>query len=642
MKRILLIISSMLFSHYCMAQASTIDSLLYLIEHSRDDTNKVLTMFKLSKQLEKTDLNKAILNSKKAKELSEKIGYLPGVASALKLIGVEHYFMGDYADALIQWQDAKSVYGKIKDTSGVANILSNMGAIYHDQSEYDEAIDLYLQALKLAEEVDDQKRIGTVLQNIGAVHINKDEDELAIEAFQKALPFFEAIDYEEGIGLTYLNIGEIHDRNRDFDQATTYFQKAINYLEPTPYFPDVLRTLGDIKLKTVGFKEGMKYLDSAYNVASRLDDYFAVTRALNSYAGAYESIGDLQRALRYFEKAKSLLVEANQTNRELRISTEGLVRIYSFTRDYKKAFENQELLQGVKDSIYNLETDQKIDRLLFNHEIDKKEGEIVLLVKDKEIQTMEVEKQKGIRNGFVIGFMMVLLFAGTVLIQRNQIKKGKKLSDELLLNILPEEVAEELKVKGSADAQLIESATVLFTDFKGFTAMAKQMSPSDLVNDLNECFSAFDRISEKYGIEKIKTIGDAYMVAGGLPVPTEDSVMNTVMAALEMQEFIFKRKTGKAANKESVFEMRVGIHTGPLVAGIVGVKKFQYDIWGDTVNTASRMESNGEVGKVNISQATYALLKDDPTLRFESRGKIETQGKGEMEMWFVKENTTQL
>ena len=119
-----------------MTQPSTVDSLLYLIEHSEDDTNKVLTMFKLSKQLEKTDLKKAIVNSKKAKELSEKIGYLPGVANALKLVGIEHYFIGDYADALIQWQEAKFAYEKIKDTSGVANILSNMGAIYHNQSEY--------------------------------------------------------------------------------------------------------------------------------------------------------------------------------------------------------------------------------------------------------------------------------------------------------------------------------------------------------------------------------------------------------------------------------------------------------------------------------------------------------------------------
>ena len=139
----------------------------------------------------------------------------------------------------------------------------------------------------------------------------------------------------------------------------------------------------------------------------------------------------------------------------------------------------------------------------------------------------------------------------------------------------------------------------------------------------------------KYTIEKIKTIGDAYMAAGGLPVTSDASVKNTVLAALEMQLFIAKRKADRDAKGLPAFEMRVGIHTGPIVAGIVGVRKFQYDIWGDTVNTASRMESNGEIGKVNISQTTYELLKADHEFAFESRGKIEAKGKGELDMWFV-------
>ena len=209
-------------------------------------------------------------------------------------------------------------------------------------------------------------------------------------------------------------------------------------------------------------------------------------------------------------------------------------------------------------------------------------------------------------------------------------------SEELLLNILPSEVAEELKATGAAKARHFDQASVLFTDFKGFTGMAAQLGADVLLRELNTCFEAFDAIITRHGIEKIKTIGDSYMCVGGLPDPRSSSPAAVVHAALEMQAFMTARKKNHDANGLPGFEMRIGIHTGPVVAGIVGVKKFQYDIWGDTVNTASRMESSGEVGHVNISEATYELVKNEPGLSFTPRGKVQAKGKGEMEMYFVE------
>ena len=242
----------------------------------------------------------------------------------------------------------------------------------------------------------------------------------------------------------------------------------------------------------------------------------------------------------------------------------------------------------------------------------------------------------GIRTLFYImniGTASTLVFAVSAWFANN-VQNEKERSDNLLLNILPEEVAEELKAKGSSDAKMINHATVLFTDFKEFTALSEKMSPTELVAEINECFSIFDTITEKYNIEKIKTIGDSYMAAGGLPTPNETHPEDIVRAALEIQEYMQKHKQERKANGRLYFEVRIGIHTGPVVAGIVGVKKFQYDIWGDTVNTASRMESSGEAGKVNISGATYELVKDKFTCTH--RGKIEAKGKGEVDMYFVE------
>jgi adenylate cyclase len=221
-----------------------------------------------------------------------------------------------------------------------------------------------------------------------------------------------------------------------------------------------------------------------------------------------------------------------------------------------------------------------------------------------------------------------------VTLRTSELVAEKKKSDDLLLNILPAETAEELKSKGTASARNYELVTVMFTDFKNFTRASENMSAEELVNEINYCYSNFDRITTKHNLEKIKTIGDSYMCAGGLPVANSTNAVETVTAAMEIREFMNDEKVRRASEGKPFFEIRIGIHSGPVVAGIVGIKKFAYDIWGDTVNIASRMESNGETGKINVSGATFELIKND--FNCMHRGKIDVKNKGMIDMYFVR------
>ncbi|MCB1179836.1 MAG: adenylate/guanylate cyclase domain-containing protein, partial [Leptospiraceae bacterium] len=204
----------------------------------------------------------------------------------------------------------------------------------------------------------------------------------------------------------------------------------------------------------------------------------------------------------------------------------------------------------------------------------------------------------------------------------------------LLLNILPKQVAKELKNKGYSEPVSFENVTVIFTDFKGFTQIAENLSPQDLVRELDQCFSHFDSIIEKYNLEKLKTIGDSYMCAGGVPKENQTHAIDSVHAAIEIQQFMNEMKKEKEEKGIPYWELRLGIHSGPLVAGVIGKKKFAYDVWGDTVNTASRMESSGVPGMINISGSTFEMVKDH--FNCEYRGKVSAKNKGEVDMYFVK------
>ncbi|HMW38985.1 MAG: response regulator [Saprospiraceae bacterium] len=214
-----------------------------------------------------------------------------------------------------------------------------------------------------------------------------------------------------------------------------------------------------------------------------------------------------------------------------------------------------------------------------------------------------------------------------------ELQAEKEKSEALLVNILPEEIAKDLKEKGVSEPRFYEMVTVLFTDFQSFTQSATTISPVVLIQTLNEFFTAFDDIIDRNNLEKIKTIGDSYMCAGGLPTPNTSNPKDAVLAAKQITKWVNDKNAERQSKGLQKWEIRIGIHTGELIAGVIGRKKFAYDVWGNTVNLASRMESSGEIGKVNISNATYELIKDEFICEY--RGNIPVKGNVSMEMYFL-------
>lgn len=253
--------------------------------------------------------------------------------------------------------------------------------------------------------------------------------------------------------------------------------------------------------------------------------------------------------------------------------------------------------------------------LFYMNRLKQVQAQKDILARQVEQRTMEVREQKEVIEQ-----------------QKVLVEEEKEKLETLLLNVLPESTVEELKIKGKASARNYRKVTVMFTDFKGFTSISESLTPTELVENLDNFFVKFDEIIEKYNIEKIKTIGDAYMCAGGIPIRNKSNPIDVVLAAMEIQKVMqeFADKTPEGAPK---WELRLGVHTGGIVAGVIGIKRFAYDIWGDTVNVASRVESNGEVGKVNISEATYEEIND--YFDCDHRGKIHAKNKGEIDMYFV-------
>jgi len=597
------------------------------------------------------ELDSAIDCFNKSLNIYEELNLKTNIGRTYNRLGIIFKTKGDIQRAIEYYNKCLSISEELGDKSNVANVYNNLGLVYSIQKDGSKALEYYEKSLEILKNIGDSRREASILQNIGIVYFKKAEqkteakefdkadsfNKMAINYYHESLGIKEKIGDKTGVAAALMNLGTVYhnmSENRNLSKsdinlmqqkALENFHQSLDIYEESEYIGGVgiaYENIGNIYLSKNQAGKALPFSLKAYNIAKQIGNVENIKNASSTLEQVYARKGDFKSSYKYY-------------------------KVHIAMRDTLSKEEDFRLAQQ-KYYQYEYEKMSAADSVAHANEMQIKSLE---LAKSEE----ERRKQKIILLSSVLGFIVVLIFSivvfrmfkqkkkANILLnkqniqitqQKEEIEKEKEKSDNLLLNILPKKTAEELKTTGHATPQHYKSVSVLFADFKGFTKACAGLTPKQVVDELHMYFEAFDDIIEKFGLEKIKTIGDAYMCAGGLPEENNDHPIKIVQAGLEMQQYMQKLKEERVENKQPFWELRVGIHTGNIISGVVGKKKFAYDIWGNTVNIASRMESAGEPSKVNVSEATYNLVKED--FICEHRGKIEAKNVGKIDMYFVE------
>jgi adenylate cyclase len=624
----------------------------------------------------------------KALKINEEAGNKKNIASLSASIGSLYFSKKDNANALDFYLRATKLNEEIGNKKSLLVLYSNIGNVYNDMSNTPKALEYFQKSSDLNESVGNQKEVASMSTNIANIYKSQNNPK-ALEYYLKSLKINEALDNVKGEALNANSIGSIYFSQGYYSSAIENYSKSQKAFEQIGNKEGAAKNIGNI---------GIAYLEMAQDSKSTSNRQQSLQLAIDKLDSSVKQLTAIGSADVSQQFAKSLIfaksltaaaIPTKESNSKRSVKKDTVYIREDRSKEFSQAQANLKSEYSRKQDSIKLESRNKelslskemdLQQLKFEYEKKqaqaKTEEERQLLRQEEEakrqriesnyktlinaVQTeqqlaqakqekknvlaqIEIKRQKNLRNATTVFAVLMLIMAFLVYRNYRNQKRSYKLiaeanriiliekqrSEDLLLNILPIEIAEELKASGKIKARFYNEVSVLFTDFVDFTHTSEKLKPEQLVDELHACFSAFDEIIGRNGLEKIKTIGDSYMAVCGLPDFSEDHAKRAVQAAIEIRDFISERK-----KHENVFEIRIGINSGQVVAGIVGVKKFAYDIWGDTVNTASRMESSGEAGKINISQSTQEQVKEDFQCTY--RGKISAKNKGEVDMYFVE------
>ena len=654
-------------------QSNRIDSALYfqkaLLNYYKKEKDNAGILRSEQKMIEifdaAGDFEKSLDHNKAIQKLLEKLGNKKLTTSCYNNLAYNYNALKNYPKALEYFALAESLNKKTTYLDN-AVLYTNTGIVHANLGSITKSINYLKRAEKVYLERNvENEALSNLYHLIATIYLKNGDLYNALFYNIKAGKLAEKKSYGALLGDSYNTSALIYQELYEYEKALEFYKKSLT-IKDSLLLQDRLRQQdllqqqfilerSEKEIKLLLINQEVKDL-TITQLELEKENLESERREAGLESERREAELELLKKSQEIKEAnfRNSELEKERTQQELELTAQQLLA-------EKKDREISDLIQTEKMQALEIEK-KEADEKKRLQEIELLTKDKVLLTQKQEIADLQIEQQAVFRqSAYAIGGLLALMLLGFLSGFLNAQRKNKRLaqqnteienqkkeiedsrdlienervkSESLLLNILPEETAEELKTFGFAKAKQYKQVTVLFTDFSNFTNLVESLSPQEIINELNDYFLIFDEISERHNLEKIKTIGDSFMCAGGIPIANKTNPYDAIKAALEMQQFVKNKNSVREKQGLPVWSMRVGIHTGPVITGVVGSRKFAYDIWGDAVNIASRMETACELGKVNISGATYQLVKDQYNCTH--RGAIAAKNKGDIDMYFVE------
>ncbi len=635
---------------------------LEIYEQLFDPENSAIVHYNLGNVFDRLQqLDTSIQHYQEALDIYQKLPSSLGIIATLKNMGAVYTRKGNYDQALSCYFKALEESQAIENDQQIIQSLNNIGVAYQKLNQPEKAMKYYQEVLEINRRQGCKDEIALTLNNIGTLYRRQGDFEKALDYFGQALQIGEEIGKPELITKTLNNIGNVYDSQQQYDKAIEYYRKSLELKEKNGDQYGIASTLiniGYVHFKEQCYEEAIAQIEKGIAVAEEIDAFDLVRSGLEVLSETYSKMGNYEKSLAYHKRLAS--IKDSITTSEARQQVAEMETRYETAKKERKILELQEVMGAQTQELERTREEsrqkelqirdlreeqlkQKITLMQTTHENELNQQQIEILEQRSRIQELNLKRQKIVRYSLIGGILMVLLLALVTfwglrrkMKDNRTIREEKARTERLLLNILPVRVADDLRQRGKTEPESYHNVTVYFSDIVGFTQKSSELEPKKLISELNDLFTAFDDIMAMNDCERIKTIGDAYLAVCGMPAPNPRHAVNIINASLQIIDHLKKR------NEKSPIQwkIRIGIHTGKVVGGIVGTRKYIYDVFGDTINTASRMEGLSEPMNINISEDTYNIVRTDPalleTVEFIERESYEVKGKGSMRMYFVK------